>query len=274
MIETHVQPFAAELDAEQTEQIVGEGFLAFGRCLEDEQLFAARYAYERSYERFLIEDVEEAAEGRIEYPCPLENFCHEPDLVSLIANPTILAIARAACETDDVEYTGGILRRTSFFQNKVAASGATWHADSFIGKNAEPGRDDRVAIWYYFDDVTGAEGATEMIPGTYKIVQQNFREGKEGAEGLHEILVERNEAPVEDRVYAAAPAGGGMAFKSFVFHRATDNKSGICRRVMTMDYRVKGTTHVDDGNFQSLPHEKREAMREMLPEEARDLMVI
>ena len=273
MIKTHVPEFASEIDAEQTEQIVGEGFLPFARCLDDQKLFAARRAYERTYEALLIGE-SEVAEGRIEYVANLEKWCDQADLVSLIGNPTILAVARAACQSEEVEYTGSILRRTSMLQGDICASGATWHADSFIGKNAAPGRDDRVAIWFYFDDVTGAEGATEMVPGTYKLVQQNFIDGKEGADSLHEILVERNNASAEDRVYAAAPAGGGMAFKSFVFHRATPNTSGIIRRVMTMDFRVKGTTHVDDGNFATLPQEKREAMREMLPAECRDVMVI
>jgi ectoine hydroxylase-related dioxygenase (phytanoyl-CoA dioxygenase family) len=273
MIETHVPEFASEIDAEQTEQIIGEGFLAFARCLDDAQLAAARKAYERTYEALLIGE-SEVAEGRIEYVSNLEQWCDKPDLVSLIGNPTIHAVARAACQSDEIEYTGSILRRTSMLQNDICASGATWHADSFIGKNAAPGRDDRVAIWFYFDDVTGAEGATEMVPGTYKRVQQNFIDGKEGADGLHETLVERNNAAPEDRVYAAAPAGGGMAFKSFVFHRATPNTSGIIRRVMTMDFRVKGTTHVDDGNFATLPREKQEAMRDMLPEASRHVIVV
>lgn len=262
MITTHIPDFAAQIDPLQQAQILEEGFLSFGCCLDPQQLAAARVAYEQTYERQLIGL--EKLESRIEYPCGLEAFCEEPALVSIIGNPSILAVARAALESDAIEYTGGILRRTSFLQRDVHSI-AGWHPDQFQAEGANHARDERVAIWVYLDDVTAAEGATQMVPGSCAIVRRNFLAGREWPAGLEDLLAQAERG--ENSTYAEAPAGGGMAFKSYVVHRATPNASGIPRRVMTIDFRVLGGGNVPDGNFQSLSPGQRAAMAQWLPPE-------
>lgn len=257
---THIPAFCAELDDTARRQILEEGYLSYGTCLTDSGLVDARIAYEQTCERHLAGA--DAAAGRIEYACPLEEFCTSEALVSIIANPTILAIARAALEAEEIEYTGGILRRTSFMQRDVHAI-AGWHPDQFQAEGADHTHDERVAIWVYLDDVTVAEGATQMIPGSSPACRSNFLAGKDWADGLDDMLCDA--AAGKNAAYAEAPAGGGMAFKSYVIHRATPNVSGLPRRIMTMDFRVRGSTNVPDGNFLQLDRDQRETMAQWLP---------
>jgi len=265
MIQTDLPAGTTVLSAAQQDKIKTEGFLTFGNCLTPQELTAARLAYEPVMEAFSPDDARYGG-GDMERAAFLPAFGDCPDLLKLIANPTIIAIAEAALGTSDIEYIGSILRRTRFDADWVRESGVgSWHADYWLLGDPAQVRDERVAIWIYLDDVTKAEGATQLIPGSSEIFRRSQCENRDFSEALQESL-----APGESvsNSFVEAPAGGGMAFKSRVIHRAIANTSGIPRRVMTMDYRVRGTTEVPDGEWQKLPVETKQILLQSLPESA------
>lgn len=272
MIQTHISANTVELTEVQRQQILEEGFLTFGSCLSQEELIAMRFAYEQVFEGFTVPGAQHYGASDWERVAELQAFYNQPALVSAIGNPTIVAIAKAALQTDDIEYTGSILRRT-LFSNAMHQSGVNtfpWHADLFITGDAAEAPDERVAIWFYLDDVTVADGATQMLPGSAQRHRENLRAGRHYYEGMEADYAEA-EDPAKG-VFVEAPAGGGMAFKSYALHRAVLNQSGVPRRIFTMDYRVRGSQHIADGNFQKMPEERRQELAGLLPESARYLV--
>ena len=271
MIKTHIPAGTTELAHDSTSQILDEGFLTFGPCVTREQLIAMRFAYERVFESFSV-GANHFGGGEWERVAELQAFYNEPALVAAIANPMIVAIAEAALETKDIEYTGSILRRTRFGNpmHEQETNQFPWHADLFIQGDPATAPDERVAIWIYLDDVTVFDGATQLLPGSTAVHRENLRNGRSYADGMEAALAEADDAA--KGVFVEAPAGGGMAFKSYALHRAVLNRSGVPRRILTLDYRVRGSRFIGDGNFQKMPSELRTELAAALPEASRYLV--
>ena len=256
------------LTRDESTQLLNEGYLTFGSCAEENELRPMRFEFEKVFEKFDVTNEKLFGGGKVERAAMLPAFTDCPALLSLIANPTIIAIAQEGLGTDDIEYTGSILRRTLFdsFIHAPNSKGYVWHSDCFLEGDKATIPDDRIAIWIYLDDVSDDEGATQMLPGSTEIVRANLRAGLDSQAGTEELKALADED--ENGVFVTAPAGGGLAFKSFVLHRARPNKSGIARRVVTFDYRVRGTQFVPDGNYQALSDDAQEQVRSAVPEAA------
>lgn len=270
MIKTDLPATTTDLNDAQKTLITEEGFLTFGNCLSPAELTAARLAFEPVMEEFDKHDTARFGGGEMERAALLAAFCDRTDLMKLMVNPTVLAIAEAALGTSDLEYTGSILRRTWFGAKWVRESGVgPWHTDYWLIGDPATVRDERVAIWIYLDDVTREEGATQMLPGSTAIMRRAHGEGRTGYEVVESALAQGESV---QNTFAQAPAGGGMAFKSHVVHRAVANTSGIVRRIITFDFRVRGTTEVPDGDWQKLPEAAKASLRQSLPESAQHLL--
>lgn len=266
-------PFTTVLTPDQKRQFLEDDFLVYDRSVEDEALHALRYAFERVYEN--EEEVQPDHPRMIRRP---HQYFYEPALMAAVANPTVLAIARAALDTDDFVYTGGYLARTRFtgVPEDGKDNGGGWHADMFLRPGSDYRRDDRVAVWIYLDDLSRDEGATQLLPGATARIRENFISDRPPFEGLEKEVAAANRR--EGAVYNEAPAGGGFAFKSFAGHTARHNVSGIPRRIITMDFAVPGSKQIDSTggscHFLRLSARQQELAREAVPEDARWVMPI
>ena len=249
-----------------------EGFLTFGPCVTVDELRRMRFEYEMVFEMFDAADKDRYGGGEVERVASLNAITDCPALLSLIGNPHVVAIAAAGLGTSDIEYTGSILRRTLFdsFIHAPGSRGFAWHSDSFLKGDKATAPDDRVAIWMYLDDVEMEDGATQMLPGSTEHVRANLRAGRQGQSGLEDAKAAADDE--ENGVFAVAAAGGGMAFKSFVLHRARPNRSGMPRRIITFDFRKRGSEFVADGNFQELSNDAKQQVRDALPQSAHYLL--
>lgn len=261
-----------DLTTEESAQLLEEGHLTFDSCVSAAELHRMRFEYEIVFEQFDASNAERFGGGEIERVAMLPAFTDYPALLGLIANSRVLAIAEAGLGTSDIEYTGSILRRTLFnsFIHAPDSKGYSWHPDCFLQGDRATASDDRIAIWIYLDDVMQEDGATQLLPGSTAQLRANLRAGRDERAGMEEAM--RHADNDGEGVFATAPAGGGLAFKSYVMHRARPNRSGVVRRVATLDYRVRGTSFVPDGNFQSLSEEDKSRVREALPEAAHYLL--
>jgi hypothetical protein len=268
-----VPDFATSIGEQQRKQLVEDGCIRYGRCLTEEQLIAARYAYERTYEKFDPEQEAIYSLQEHERVIWMKGFWHEPALTSIIANPTLQAMARAALGTDEIEFIGSILRKRRILDpwGWPDANGWTgWHSDTFLVGDPATWNGETIAFMVYLDDTTRSEGSTEILPGTSRIVRDNYRAGRDRNEGLAEII--RKTDTSDEGVFCEAPAGGGMGINSFVFHRAIPESSGLIRRHLTVSYRVRGSKEVGDGEYQDLPEEVKASVAASMPEDMRDVL--
>jgi ectoine hydroxylase-related dioxygenase (phytanoyl-CoA dioxygenase family) len=261
------------LTSEQKQQFLEDDFLVYDCSVRAEELHALRHAFERVYEN--EEEVQPDHPRMIRRP---HQYYYEPALMAAVANPTVLAIARAALDTEDFIYTGGYLARTRFtgIPEDGKDNGGGWHADMFLRPGSDYRRDDRVAVWIYLDYLSRDEGATQLLPGSSARIRENFINDRPPFEGLEAELASANRG--EGAVYNEAPAGGGFSFKSFAGHTARHNLSGIPRRIITMDFAVRSSKQIDSTggscHFQRLSAEQQETARAALPEDARWVMPI
>ena len=257
-------------DSEERETFLEDDYLLYDKIFEDEELFAMRHAFER-----VIENGEDGSPKQPRMNRRVHDYYNEAALMACIANPTVVAIVRAGLGTDDFIYTGGSLSRTRFTgipDDKGGHFG--WHSDMFLRPGSDYSKDDRIAIWIYLDDISMVDGATHLVHGSARPARINILNDRGVTYGIQDMIDAADR--LEDPTFAEAPAGGGFAFKSFIIHALRHNVSGRPRRIISMDFAIKGSEQIagDGGSchFQRLSQEQQEEARQALQEEMRWLL--
>ncbi len=291
MIATHIDAHPKALTEEQVEFFNHEYVSTFGRILTDEELSALRFAYERVWADHLVPPDREESAIPGHPSVTMEEFYHETPFTELVANDNILMLASQVLRVKptDLVYVGGYLhwQRLQLDWNYSDWFWDGWHVD--WQPNLHPLT--HVNVWVYLDDCTREEGATQVLLGSCEKMRENLRAGlteqDQWAEnsvhtGIREMMDTVGDDP-EKGTWGEAPAGGGTLWTSYLWHRIAPNHSGVRRRLVTLEYDIRGVGDDLPPNGTRVPvslidermtQEQRREMAGMLPEDKRYLIPV
>ena len=230
-----VSEYPRAVTDEERSFLAREHFLPFDRLLTQEELVKLRFAYERVWESNPLPPEERSKLVPGTRALTMDKFLHERDIASLIGNEYFVRIAEAALGTSDIEYAGGYLHRQRLQGPWTFAQlgWPGWHQDGQA--TLEPLT--HINIWVYLDDYTRLDGLTQVLLGSCETQRENLRAGRKTDEGMAALKAEQD--TLETGVFTEGPAGGGFAWSGFVVHRITPNLSGVGRRLVTFEYKVR-----------------------------------
>ncbi|MDA1137981.1 MAG: phytanoyl-CoA dioxygenase family protein [Planctomycetota bacterium] len=265
--------FPQEVTQDQCKFVQREGFIQFGRLLEDSDLIPLRFAYERVWEANPIEEEARANAAPGHRALSMEHFLDEPDIIRLIANEYFLRIVCAALARppEEIEYAGGYIHRQrcqkAWDYEEFGWNG--WHQD------AQPSQAPlcHLNIWIYLDDCSKLDGVTQVLIGSCEQQRENLRKKRHPNDGINEMWGEQDS--LDTGFFAEGPAGGGFAWGGFLWHRITPNRTGRPRRLVTWEYRHKSVCESEGSLYrEKTTPEQRSLIAESLPEDKRFLVAV
>ncbi|MDP6114814.1 MAG: phytanoyl-CoA dioxygenase family protein [Planctomycetota bacterium] len=280
MIETIIGDYPTEITQQQVDFIDRENFYTFGKILTDDEIIEGRFAYARVWEANPLAEEQRAGDGVPGHPSmKIESYCHEPALAKLIANEYILRIASAALHTpvDELVYVDGYMHRQRLYArwDYCDWSWDGWHLDG--APNIDPLT--HCNVWMYFNDCTRDEGVTQALLGGCEKQRENIRAGYPDGDrwepgniqdGIQAMIDEVGHDP-DKGTWAVAPAGGGLAWGGFLWHRIAPNRSGINRTLVTYEYAPRSADHKTEFKDRTTA-ELRESILPMLPDDKHYLL--
>ena len=134
-----------------------------------------------------------------------------------------------------------------------------WHTDFEITGPVD--RSTHINLWIYLDDVSAEEGCTQLVEGSVDLWNHNLAEGRPVQEGIEARIHDTNQVRSSE-----APAGGGLGFNGACFHRATPNRSGKRRRLISYEYDLASNDELHGKLYATATTEQIEKLRELLPD--------
>jgi ectoine hydroxylase-related dioxygenase (phytanoyl-CoA dioxygenase family) len=131
------------------------------------------------------------------------------------------------------------------FKSHAQRYATPWHNDQFYWRNTRP----KLSVWIALDEVTAANGALKVLPGSHLHEWEAIRSDGVATDGNFVNVVNETSWKPEDEVVCEIPAGGAIFFSDRLLHASTPNDAGADRYSIISTYHAPAADEQFDLQF-------------------------